>query len=98
MVTTSKSWCHPCLTLSAIRYNMIVWSPSLALIEPCLQLLTGNDLNELIKGFLATLDKDSPFFSARHADDTVGDDWIKALRWCPRELLDLINSKACRGE
>ncbi|KAF9238762.1 hypothetical protein BU15DRAFT_88220 [Melanogaster broomeanus] len=23
--------------------------------------------------------------------------WVKALRWCPRELLDLINSKACRG-
>ena len=25
-------------------------------------------------------------------------DWLKALRWCPRQLLDLINSKACRGE
>lgn len=23
--------------------------------------------------------------------------WLKALRWCPRELLDLVNSKACRG-
>ncbi|KAG5717633.1 hypothetical protein E4T56_gene3774, partial [Termitomyces sp. T112] len=22
---------------------------------------------------------------------------LKALRWCPRELLNLIKSKACRG-
>lgn len=28
---------------------------------------------------------------------TVDTGWMKALRWCPRELLDLINSKACRG-
>jgi hypothetical protein len=24
-------------------------------------------------------------------------DWLRALRYCPRELLDLVNSKACRG-
>ena len=23
--------------------------------------------------------------------------WQKALRWCPQELVELINSKACRG-
>jgi hypothetical protein len=22
---------------------------------------------------------------------------LRALRWCPQELLDLVNSKACRG-
>lgn len=34
------------------------------------------------------------------ADDASPDEetqWIKALRWCPRQLLDLINSMACRG-
>lgn len=23
--------------------------------------------------------------------------WLQALRWCPKALLELINSKACRG-
>jgi DNA mismatch repair protein MLH3 len=23
--------------------------------------------------------------------------WHKALRWCPKGLLDLVNSRACRG-
>lgn len=27
-----------------------------------------------------------------------GFEWLGALRWCPREILDLVNSKACRGE
>ncbi|KAL7409918.1 hypothetical protein BDY24DRAFT_355430 [Mrakia frigida] len=26
-----------------------------------------------------------------------GFEWLGALRWCPREILDLVNSKACRG-
>lgn len=24
--------------------------------------------------------------------------WLRALRWCPQGLLDLVNSKACRGK
>ena len=30
-------------------------------------------------------------------DDRTEFSWMKALRWCPHHLLDLINSKACRG-
>ena len=26
-----------------------------------------------------------------------GPTWQRVLRWCPRELVDLVNSKACRG-
>lgn len=59
-----------------------------------------------MKGFLGQLETDaSPFpsESALHSirEDTSSIDadfgWLKALRWCPRQLLDLINSKACRG-
>lgn len=27
-----------------------------------------------------------------------GNDWVKALRYCPAPLLDLVNSRACRGQ
>ncbi|KAH9977607.1 hypothetical protein BGW80DRAFT_765165 [Lactifluus volemus] len=29
--------------------------------------------------------------------DQDGPAWHKALRWCPRSLLEIINSRACRG-
>lgn len=29
------------------------------------------------------------------ADST---NWLKGLRWCPQELVNLVNSRACRGE
>lgn len=70
------------------------------------QLLSGNDLSELVKGFLSKLELES----AGNSDDNISqcikrpeisspDDynWFKALRFCPRELIDLVNSKACRG-
>lgn len=67
----------------------------------------GDELRELVKGFLGQLETNlSPFPSASalraireecsSADAEFG--WFKALRWCPRQLLDLINSKACRGK
>lgn len=69
----------------------------------------GEELRELIKGFLAKLEEDGPFSltsaqrairesskSAGNADEPFS--WMRALRWCPRELVDLVNSKACRGE
>lgn len=71
-----------------------------------MQLLMGDELRELIKGFLARLEEDGSTFSMesiqRIFQETSGDSddplfWLKALRWCPRELLDLVNSKACRG-
>ncbi|KAH7930648.1 hypothetical protein BV22DRAFT_1124687 [Leucogyrophana mollusca] len=66
------------------------------------KLLLGNELQELIKGFLAKLESDQssppessvPLTSEEEVDELL---WVKALRWCPRELLDLVNSKACRG-
>ena len=65
------------------------------------QLLSGNELRELIKGYLGALENeldnfDMPSQSSSGAHETEMR-WVKALRWCPRVLLDLINSKACRG-
>ncbi|KAJ7572555.1 hypothetical protein C8J56DRAFT_989423 [Mycena floridula] len=67
------------------------------------KLLQGDELRDLVKGFLARLETDTPLNPKNHgmgseengnASEFV---WLKALRWCPKELLDLINSKACRG-
>ncbi|KAF9448232.1 hypothetical protein P691DRAFT_775559 [Macrolepiota fuliginosa MF-IS2] len=66
------------------------------------KLLQENELQGLVKGFLAQLQTDLPSFS-NISDTNPGRDiekeflWLKALRYCPRPLLDLINSKACRG-
>jgi DNA mismatch repair protein MLH3 len=64
----------------------------------------ADELRELIKGFLAKLDEGGSTSSFASAQQTIHEGtneepffWLKALRWCPRELLDLINSKACRG-
>lgn len=62
----------------------------------------GNELRDLVKGYLAQLELDLPDMSriqGKHSETSVDEsDWLKALRWCPRELLDLVNSKACRGK
>jgi DNA mismatch repair protein MLH3 len=64
----------------------------------------ADELRELIKGFLAKLDEGGLTSSIASAQRTINEEaseepffWLKALRWCPRELLDLVNSKACRG-
>lgn len=62
-----------------------------------------DELEELLKGFLARLDTEgAPQWASEALPppiETAGQEpsWVEALRWCPRELLDLINSKACRG-
>ncbi|KAG1783040.1 hypothetical protein EV702DRAFT_996112 [Suillus placidus] len=67
------------------------------------KLLMNDELRDLVKGYLGTLESEEaspPKVSQQKDVDNVKDDesqWLKALRWCPRELLDLINSKACRG-
>ncbi|KAJ3874681.1 hypothetical protein F5051DRAFT_87327 [Lentinula edodes] len=65
------------------------------------KLTMGNELRDLVKGYLAQLELDLPDMSriqGKHSETSVDEsDWLKALRWCPRELLDLVNSKACRG-
>ncbi|KAF8915373.1 hypothetical protein CPB85DRAFT_1495878 [Mucidula mucida] len=62
------------------------------------KLLLGNELRDLVKAYLADPkipeDSHDVMLSGSAEDSAV---WLKALRWCPRELLDLVNSKACRG-
>ncbi|KAI9000797.1 hypothetical protein BD414DRAFT_406416 [Trametes punicea] len=66
------------------------------------KLLVGNELRDLVKGFIAKLETDgmtglsfSPIFQGLH--ETSPHAWQRALRYCPRELVELVNSKACRG-
>lgn len=67
------------------------------------KLLMNDELRDLVKGYLGTLESEGaspPNLSQQKDVDNIKDDeslWLKALRWCPQELLDLINSKACRG-
>ncbi|KAJ3574792.1 hypothetical protein NP233_g1526 [Leucocoprinus birnbaumii] len=66
------------------------------------KLLQEDELQDLVKGFLAQLQTDLPSYSSLSGAASTQDTnqeflWLKALRYCPRHLLDLINSKACRG-
>ena len=66
----------------------------------------------MAKNFLAQLEAEDPKYWPRGpmappnvgelnpTDETtcnVDTNWTRALRWCPQDILDLINSKACRG-
>ncbi|TDL29827.1 hypothetical protein BD410DRAFT_811341 [Rickenella mellea] len=61
------------------------------------KLLAGDELREVVKGYLARLESDG--YPENERLDTFDDEfgWLKALRWCPQELVDLVNSRACRG-
>lgn len=66
------------------------------------QLLQEDELQNLVKGFLSQQQADCPSFSslssANQSQETDKEFlWLKALRFCPQPLLDLVNSKACRG-
>ncbi|KAI0720344.1 hypothetical protein C8T65DRAFT_634183 [Cerioporus squamosus] len=65
------------------------------------KLLSGDELRGLVKGYLGKLETDGVegVLQAAGTQITPKDEagWQKALRWCPQELVDLINSKACRG-
>lgn len=69
-------------------------------------MLVGDELRELVKGFLARLDTEGVHYPDEERQgtleetDVVSDQhgWLKALRWCPQELVDLVNSRACRGK
>jgi DNA mismatch repair protein MLH3 len=58
-------------------------------------------MQELVKGYIGALESRElePPEPSQHDSGSSDEEtqWLKALRWCPRELLDLINSKACRG-
>jgi DNA mismatch repair protein MLH3 len=62
--------------------------------------MLGEELRDLVKGFLSQLEMENPVFISSNLSEAHEGEfgWLKALRWCPRELLELINSKACRGE
>ena len=67
------------------------------------QLLGGDELRDLIKGYLGKLEEDGVegilqgLGPGNFQDDQGLRGWQRALRYCPRELVDLVNSKACRG-
>ncbi|KAJ7044715.1 hypothetical protein C8F04DRAFT_1069288 [Mycena alexandri] len=65
------------------------------------KLLLDDELRDFVKTFLAKLENDLPAAQQpRRSETDVAEDefhWLRALRWCPQQLLDLVNSKACRG-
>ncbi|CAL1700488.1 unnamed protein product [Somion occarium] len=64
------------------------------------KLLQGDELRDVIKGFVTHFescgDADS-FVRPTQASSSGTPSWQIAMRWCPKELLELVNSKACRG-
>ncbi|KAJ7368705.1 hypothetical protein DFH08DRAFT_31742 [Mycena albidolilacea] len=62
------------------------------------KLLLDDELRDFVKAFLAKVESDPPR-AQTDAENDKDDEfrWLRALRWCPQQLLDLVNSKACRG-
>ncbi|KAJ7228296.1 hypothetical protein GGX14DRAFT_412547 [Mycena pura] len=66
------------------------------------KLLMDDELRDLVKAFLAKAEDDPSTILQKPSElPSSGEDdefyWLRALRWCPQQLLDLVNSKACRG-
>lgn len=64
------------------------------------KLMTSDEMQRLLKGYLASCEADGVASEPIEGDCEENADkflWHKALRSCPRELLDLVNSRACRG-
>ncbi|KAF8759532.1 MutL C terminal dimerization domain [Rhizoctonia solani] len=61
------------------------------------KLVDERELSVFVKAMLDTIDVEGcthwPFPSA----NVENDDWVKALRFCPAPLFELLNSRACRG-
>ena len=58
----------------------------------------GEDLRELVKGYLAELNSEVPSNSQAPRSGVADEfSWQQAVRKCPSQLLKLVNSKACRG-
>ncbi|ELU45632.1 histidine kinase-, DNA gyrase b-, and HSP90-like ATPase domain-containing protein [Rhizoctonia solani AG-1 IA] len=62
------------------------------------KLVDKRELSVFVKAMLDTIDVEGcthwPFPSA----NVENDDWVKALRFCPAPLFELLNSRACRGQ
>ncbi|KAJ7167564.1 hypothetical protein C8R46DRAFT_1093418, partial [Mycena filopes] len=86
-------------TASGYSQVFVHWVPELVADK----LLLDDELRDFVKTFLAKLESDPPATQRRPELDLVADGeedefrWLRALRWCPQQLLDLVNSKACRG-
>jgi DNA mismatch repair protein MLH3 len=66
------------------------------------QFLQGDELRDFIKGFLGQI-QSGELFTDSGLDLLSEADrgefaWLKVVRHCPKGLLELINSKACRGK
>lgn len=75
--------------------------------------MSETELQDLTKAFLAQLEEEGreywpppgPMLPPNNVEPHLVDEttvnfdtnWTRALRWCPQDILDLINSKACRG-
>jgi DNA mismatch repair protein MLH3 len=65
------------------------------------KLLVGDELRNFFKEYAAESETDGVLpalgSQSQHGGDPDHLTWHKALRWCPKGLLALINSRACRG-
>ncbi|PVF96474.1 hypothetical protein CPB86DRAFT_807713 [Serendipita vermifera] len=62
------------------------------------QLCRGNELQDTLRGIFAEINErgvTSWHMDQFPADEEIG--WIRAWRNCPNNLLELVNSRACRG-
>jgi len=60
----------------------------------------GDELRYFLKEYAAEAETDDitpALGSESHGSDQDHPTWHKALRWCPKGLLELVNSRACRG-
>ncbi|EIN10511.1 hypothetical protein PUNSTDRAFT_125326 [Punctularia strigosozonata HHB-11173 SS5] len=59
----------------------------------------GNQLQEFVKTYIAQLTSEGEFASGPQTAEDPADEgsWQSALRWMPGALLEMVNSKACRG-
>lgn len=86
----------PALLRDKVR---LLTSPYMASTKGNDQLLQGEELQNLLKGCLAKYRVEGcPRWSHAPVNELPENEWLRALKLCPRELVELVNSKACRGK
>lgn len=101
METLTAKWVQvdvlavPALLRDKVR---LLTSPYKASTKGYVQLLQGDELQNLLKGCLAKYRVEGcPRWSHAPENELPEGEWLRALKLCPRELIELVNSKACRG-
>ncbi|KAG9101361.1 DNA mismatch repair protein [Ceratobasidium sp. 370] len=62
------------------------------------KLAAERELGAFVRSMVATVEtNESTPWPTVSSNDQGDKDWVKALRYCPAPLLELVNSKACRG-